>query len=72
MHVGQDVLEESELPPETNVRGRPNNKLEDTKRQYDKECFKSYYTTNIRCKIPCDNCDRHITKTNTSRHRTST
>ena len=43
MHVGHEVLDESELPPEKkSIRGRPK-KLIDTTRHYDKEYFKTYY-----------------------------
>ena len=36
MHVGHEVIEESELPPENkSIRGRPQ-KLDETPKQYDK------------------------------------
>ena len=71
MHVGHDLLEESELPPEKkSIRGRPK-KLFDTTRQYDKDYFQNYYMKNLKCEIQCDTCDRYITRTNLSRHKKS-
>ena len=71
MHVGHEVIEETELPPEKkSIRGRPK-KLEETPKQYDKEYFQKYYLKNLKCEIQCDRCDRFITKTNMSRHKKS-
>ena len=65
MHVGHDLLEESELPPEKkSIRGRPK-KLFDTTRQYDKDFPKLLHE-----KFKMRNT-MYITRTNLSRHKKS-
>ena len=51
MHVGHDLLDETELPLEKKIiRGRPK-QLKDTTRQNDQKYLQNYYMENLNAKL---------------------
>ena len=69
----EPVANQFDIPKRRGGRPKrnPDAELKKYKDVYDPEYQKQYYQQNLRCDVPCDVCQRQLSKTNWSKHKNS-